>query len=99
VIEPRAFVIVDEQTLQGGSPSEAELVDGGMLVLRTGGTPPNISELQKVRVTGTLQQFDLATFEQQQGVDLDDALYAEYQDKSVLVAAEVQPTQGKETAP
>jgi hypothetical protein len=95
VIEPRAFVMVDEQTLQGGPPSEAELADRGVLVVRTGGPAPNVSEPQKVRVTGTLQQFDLTTFEQQHGVDLDDALYAEYQDRSVLVAAEVQPAQGE----
>jgi hypothetical protein len=97
VVEPRAFVLVDKQTLQGGPPSEAELVDRGVLVVRTGGPAPNVSEPQKVRVTGTLQQFDLTAFEQQQGVDLDDALYAEYQDRPVLVAAEVQPTQGEET--
>ncbi len=99
VIEPRAFVMVDEQTLEGGPPSEAELVDRGVLVVRTGGPAPNVSEPQKVRVTGTLQQFDITAFEQQQGVDLDDALYAEYQDRPVLVAAEVQPTQGEGTAP
>jgi hypothetical protein len=98
VIEPRAFVIVDERTLQGGPPSEAELVDRGVLVVRTGGPAPNVSEPQKARVTGTLQQFDITTFEKQHGVDLDDALYAEYQDRSVLVAAEVQPTQGEGTA-
>ncbi len=97
VIEPRAFVMVDEQTLQGAAPSEAELVDMGVLVVSTGGPTLNVSEPEKVRVTGTLQQFNIATFEQQHGVDLDDALYAEYQNRSVLVAAEVQPTQGEET--
>ena len=66
---------------------------------RLGGPTPNVSEPQKVRVTGTLQRFDISAFEQQQGVDLDDALYADYQDRSVLVAAEVQPTQGEETSP
>ena len=98
VIEPRAFVMVDEQTLQGGPLSEVELTDGGVLVARTGGPAPNVTELQDVRVTGTLQQFDVTAFEQQQDVDLDDALYAEYQDRPVLVAAGVQPTQGEETA-
>ena len=97
VIEPRAFVIVDEQTVQGGPLSEAELVDGGVLVVRTGGPAPNVAEPQNVQATGTLQQFDLTAFEQQQGVELDDALYAEYQDRPVLVAAEVQPTQGEGT--
>jgi hypothetical protein len=99
VIEPRAFVMVDEQTVQGGAPSAAELADGGVLVVRTGGPAPDVAEPQEVRVTGTLQQFDLTAFEQQQGVDLDDALYAEYQDRSVLVAAEVQAAQGEETTP
>jgi len=97
VIELRAFVMVDEQTLQGGPLSEAELVDRGVLVVRTGGPAPNVAEPQEVRVTGTLQQFDLTAFEQQQGVDLDDTLYAEYQDRPVLVAAEVQSTQGEGT--
>jgi hypothetical protein len=97
VIEPRAFVMVDEQTVQGGPLSEAELRDGGVLVVRTGGPAPNAVELQNVRVTGTLQQFDLTAFEQQQGVDLDDALYAEYQDRPVLVAARVQPMRGEGT--
>ena len=98
MIEPQAFVMVDEQTLQGGPLSEAELRDGGVLVVRTGGPAPNVAELQNVRVTGTLQQFDVTAFEQQQqGVDLDDALYAEYQDRSVLVAARVQPTRGEGT--
>jgi hypothetical protein len=97
VIEPRAFVMVDEQTVQGGPLSEAELADGGVLVVRTGGPAPNVAEPQNVRATGTLQEFDLTAFEQQQGVELDDALYAEYQDRPVLVAAEVQPAQGEGT--
>ena len=98
VIEPRAFVLVDVQTLQGGPLSEAELRDGGVLVVRTGGPAPNVAELQNVRVTGTLQEFDVTAFEQQQGVDLDGALYAEYQDRPVLVAARVQPMRGEVTA-
>src|SRR3712207_9000735 len=56
---------------------------------------PYTTLFRSVRVTGTLQQFDIIAFEQQQGVDLDDALYAEYQDRPALVAAEVQPTQGE----
>src|SRR3712207_4338910 len=71
VIEPRAFVMVDEQTTQGGPPSGAELADGGVLVVCTGGPPTEVAELQTVRATGTLQEFDVTAFEQQQGVDLD----------------------------
>ena len=97
VIEPRAFVMVEEPSPQSGPLSEAELADRGVLVVRTGGPAPDVAELENVRATGTLQEFDVTAFEQQQGVELDDALYAEYQDKPMLVAAEVQPTQGEGT--
>jgi hypothetical protein len=63
-----------------------------------GGPPTEVAELQTVRATGTLQEFDLTTFEQQ-GVDLDDELYSEYQDRPVLVAGRVETTRGKATAP
>lgn len=99
VIEPRAFVMVDEQTTQGGPPSGAELAEGGVLVVRTGGPPTEVAELQTVRATGTLQEFDLTAFEQQQGVDLDDELYSEYQDRPVLVAGRVETMRGEATAP
>ena len=97
VIEPRAFVMVDRQTLQGGPLSEVELADRGVLVMRTGGSTPNVVEPQNVRATGTLQQFDIAAFEQQQGVNLDDELYTEYEDRPVLLAAEVRTAQGEGT--
>jgi hypothetical protein len=68
--------------------------------LGAAGGPPTeeVAELQTVRATGTLQEFDLTTFEQQ-GVDLDDELYSEYQDRPVLVAGRVETTRGKATAP
>ena len=99
VIEPRAFVMVDEQAVRGGAPSEVELAEGGVLVVRTGGPPPDVAELQSVRTTGTPQAFDIASFEQQQGVDLDEALYSEYEDRPVLVAADVEATGGEGTTP
>jgi hypothetical protein len=97
VIEPRAFVMVEEPSPQSGPLSEAELADRGVLVVRTGGPAPDVAEPQNVRVTGTPQQFDIATFEQQQGVDLDDDLYTEYEDRPMLLAAEVQPAPGEGT--
>ena len=99
VIEPRAFVMVEEQTAQDGAPSGAELAEGGVLVVRTGGPAPDVAELDNVRATGTLQEFDVTAFEQQQGVELDDALYGGYQDEPVLVAAEVRPAQNEGTSP
>jgi hypothetical protein len=99
VIEPRAFVMVEEQTAQDGAPSGAELAEGGVLVVRTGGPAPDVAELDNVRATGTLQEFDTTAFEQQQGVDLDDDLYEGYRDEPVLVAAEVRPPQNEGTSP
>jgi hypothetical protein len=97
VIEPRAFVMVNRQSLQGGPLSEAELADRGVLVVHTGGSPPNVAEPQNVRATGLLQQFDISAFEQQQGVNLDDELYTQYEYRPALLAAEVLPEQGEET--
>jgi hypothetical protein len=99
VIEPRAFVMVDEQTTQGGPPSGAELADEGVLVVHTGGPPKEVAELQTVKATGTLQEFDLTAFELQQGVDLNDDLYSVYQDRPVLVAGRVETTRGGAPAP
>jgi hypothetical protein len=99
VIEPRAFVMVEGQTAQDGAPSAAELAEGGVLVVRTGGPAPDVAELDNVRATGTLQEFDITAFEQQQGVELDEALYEGYGGEPVLVAAGVQPGQAEGTKP
>src|SRR3712207_1486521 len=96
VIEPRAFVMVDRQALQGGPLSEAELADRGVLVVHIGGSTPNVAELQNVRTTGILQRFDIADVEQQ-GVNLDDKLYGEYEDRPLLLVTQVLPAQGEET--
>ena len=97
VIEPRAFVMVDRQTLQGGPLSAVELADRGVLVVHTGGSVPNVAEPQNVRVTGLLQRFDISAFEQQQSINLDDELYTQYEDRPALLAAEIRPTQGELT--
>jgi hypothetical protein len=68
-----------------------------MLVVHTGGSAPNVAEPQSVRATGLLQRFDISAFEQQQGVNLDDELYTQYEDRPALLAAEVWPTQGEVT--
>jgi hypothetical protein len=99
VIEPRAFVMVEGRTARDGPPSGAELAEGGVLIVRTGGPAPDVAELDNVRATGTLQEFDVTAFEQQQGVELDDALYEGYQDEPVLVAGEVRPAQNEGATP
>ena len=97
MIEPRAFVMVDRHTLQGGPLSEVELADRGVLVLHTGGSTPDVAEPQNVRTTGILQRLDVAAFEQQQGVNLNDELYTEYEDRPVLLVTQVLPVQGEGT--
>ncbi|MDQ5826967.1 MAG: hypothetical protein M3441_22570, partial [Chloroflexota bacterium] len=97
VIEAQAFVMVDRQALQGGPLSAVELADRGVLVVHTGGSVPNVAEPQNVRVTGLLQRFDISAFEQQQGINLDDELYTQYEDRPALLAAEIRPTQGELT--
>jgi len=99
VIEPRTFVMVEEQALRGGPLSAVELADRGVLVVHTGGSAPNVAEPHSVRATGILQRFDISDIEQQEGVDLDDELYRQYEDRPALLAAEVLPEQGEETTP
>jgi hypothetical protein len=97
VIEPQTFVMVDRQALQGGPLSAVELADKGVLVVHTGGSAPNVAEPQSVRATGLVQRFDVSAFEKQQGVNLDDELYTQYEDRPALLAAEMRPTQGEVT--
>ena len=52
-----------------------------------------VSESDFVQVTGTVRRFDLATFEQEFGTDLDDALYEPFEGDLVLVAQSVQPAE------
>lgn len=59
----------------------------------------NVAELDNVRATGTLQEFDITAFEQQRGVELNDDLYEGYRDEPVLVAVEIRPAQAERTTP
>ena len=98
VIELRAFVMLDQEDLRGSvAIPEATITDRGLLVINTSGTNPTFSERQGVRASGDLQPFDVATVEQDLGVDLDDDLYTEYEDRPVILADQVRPQQGGST--
>ena len=98
VIELRAFVMMDQEDLRGSvAIPEATITDRGLLVINTSGTNPTFSERQGVWASGDLQPFDVATVEQDLGVDLDDDLYTEYEDRPVILADQVRPQQGGST--
>ena len=98
VIEPRALAMLDQQDLRApGAIPEATITDRGLLVINASGDNPTLSERQNVRASGVLEPFDIATVEQDLGVDLDDALYTEYEDRPVILADQVRPAQGGNT--
>ena len=72
-VEPNAFVLADEAVLEDDVLEDAE----GVLVVSGPDAAPNLAEGEAVQVVGTLREFDLAAFEEDLGVDLDDALYKE----------------------
>ena len=98
VIEPRALAMLDRRDLRTpGAVPESTVTDRGLLVINTSGDNPTLSERQDVLARGTLRPFDIATFEQDLGVDLDDDLYTEYEDRPVILAERVRPEQGGNT--
>ena len=98
VIEPRALAMLDRRDLRGqGAIPEATITDRGLPVINTNANNPSLSERKNIRVRGTLRPFDIGTIEQDLGVDLDDALYTEYEDRPVILADQVRPAQGGNT--
>ncbi|QIN78376.1 hypothetical protein GBA65_07390 [Rubrobacter marinus] len=94
VIDPNTFVIVNEQTAEQEGLYEAEagaLGEQGVLVSTSNG--PNLTEQQTVQVTGTLEQFDAATFEQEMGVqyDVNNEFVSAFADGPAIMATQVQP--------
>lgn len=83
VINNQAFLL-DEDQLFGGKD---------ILVLSTPGE--SMDTLQgddmEVQVTGEVQKFILADAEQTLGVDLDDAIFADYEQQPVIMAASIAP--------
>ncbi len=72
--------------------NEDNLLDIGdeILVLYVQDTPMiNLTEETSVRVTGTVTNFVQADIENQYGFDLDDTLFAEFEDRPAIIADEI----------
>lgn len=77
LVSPNAFSLASEDAAQSDDSFEVEAarVVGGE------GSIPGLSEGQRVRVTGEVQRFDVKEVEQRLDTDLDDSLYAEFEEK------------------
>ena len=86
MIGATAFTLDEEALFAGG-------IDNDLLVI---GAQQNLAGIDdqilndRVRVTGTVRNFVLADIENELGYDLDDTLFAEWDNKPVLVAQSVQ---------
>ncbi len=99
IIDPNSFVIVDQQAAQDEELFDADsgtLAEQGVLVTTSGGTGPNLTERMTVQVTGTLQQFDAATFEQELGIGFEEnnEFYSAFAGGPAIVASQIQQLQG-----
>lgn len=64
----------------------------------TPGAPQsNLTERATVQVRGEVRELDLATLEQELGIDLDNGLYTPYADQPAIVAQQIQQMPGEET--
>ncbi len=99
VIGANAFVLVQKNTKGEGlyDVDAVTLADRGVLVATSDG--PNLTERQTVRVTGTLQQFDVSAFEQDLGVRFDgnDQYLSAFSEGPAIKAEKVQRMHGGET--
>ncbi len=59
-----------------------------------GADAPDVEEDDEVSVTGTVVEFVLLDVESDLGVDLDDALYADYENELAVQAVSVEITEG-----
>ncbi len=82
LIGPRAFTIGTEDDLGGGE---------GVLVV-SGDPALNLVEGMPVQVIGVFWEFDLEIFEEELGVELDEA-FADWDGRPAILAAEVVPAE------
>ena len=87
-VEPSVFFLGDKLARED---EEEPADEGGVLVV--GGDPDlNLVEAMPVQVVGVFQEFDLATFEEELGTDLEDGLYDDWDGRPAILAAEVEQT-------
>ncbi|MDQ4077382.1 MAG: hypothetical protein M3220_14185 [Chloroflexota bacterium] len=88
VIAPNAFTIGGEAFAGGGEV----LVVTGQPIPVIDERPEGPIEEDLVLVEGLVQEFDLATFEETVGQDLDDARFAEFEGTPAIISQEVRLT-------
>lgn len=90
IIEPRVFVLSGENT-----GDEAALVNDGVLVVNPEGDNPNLIDGENVKVDGPVRDFDIAGFEEEIGLDLDEGLYSPYAGRPAIVAEDIQTEESR----
>jgi hypothetical protein len=91
-IEANAFVLIDQQAAGEADAQEEDdlAADEGVLVVNSEGFTPNVSEGQRVQVKGAFQEFDLAAFEEELGVDLENDAFANFAGRPAIQAQQIQ---------
>ncbi|MGB7084942.1 MAG: hypothetical protein WBD47_05280 [Phormidesmis sp.] len=81
IVDDNSFLIEDDQVFGGED----------ILVVNASGEPIVLPEGEgtEVQVTGEVQQLVVADFETEYGLDLDPTLYADYEDRPVVVAESI----------
>jgi hypothetical protein len=89
-----------QELTSSGFPSEgggfAE-VEAALVIEDEASFPEGISEGRSVRVTGVVGQLDVKEIEQNYNVNLDDSVYAEFEEKPVVYARTLEVLAGSET--
>jgi PAS domain-containing protein len=84
-------VIIPQQASAAADELEdtVDLANMGVLVVNDS-PAPNLTDGRIVRVSGTFHEFDLSTFEEELGVDLDYELYFDWTGQPTILAEQIQ---------
>lgn len=85
-ISPDTFSLTSDEAAESDETFEVEaaLVAGGE------GAVPELTEGQRVRVTGEVREFNLEKIEQEINANLDDNLYADFEEKPAILPGTVE---------
>ncbi len=90
-IEANAFLLLDQETAGEGNAAEEDALaaDRAILVVNSDSFDPKLSEGQSVRVKGTLQEFDVAAFEEELGIELENDTFADFAGRPAMLAQQI----------
>ena len=98
VVEPSVFAISDPANAETLAGEEFGALAEEEAILVVNGTPnapqPNLSELANVQVTGAVRELNVAEFEQEAGLELDDEALSAWEGQPAILAQQIQQTQG-----